>query len=183
MKRFITIILTLAMVLGLAACSNKQSTATEEPDEEQETVGTDATEEELTSLDGGWELVRGDAAALPEDVQAAFDKATAEFTGSDLKPVAYVAYQVVSGRNYMVLCEATTVTQDPVTSYQMLVIYADLNGNATLTTLKDFDLTAYTQDDGQPVGGLQRLHVELHRGVLHPRRAQREGLQFAVVCG
>ena len=37
--------------------------------------------------------------------------------------------------------------------------------------------------DEQPVGGPQRLHVELTAGVLHPRRGHGEGLQLRVVGG
>ena len=37
--------------------------------------------------------------------------------------------------------------------------------------------------DGQPVGGPQGLHVELHAGILHPGGGKGEGLQFAVMGG
>lgn len=42
------------------------------------------------------------------------------------------------------ITEAETVTTEPVRSYQMAVVYADLEGNAELTAVKDFDLAAYT---------------------------------------
>ncbi|CAN4071260.1 Galactarate dehydratase, partial [Dysosmobacter welbionis] len=37
--------------------------------------------------------------------------------------------------------------------------------------------------DQQPVGGRQRLHVELAGGVLHPCRSHGEGLQLRIVGG
>ena len=36
---------------------------------------------------------------------------------------------------------------------------------------------------GKPVGGRQRLHVELAGGVLHPCRSHGEGLQLRIVGG
>ena len=37
--------------------------------------------------------------------------------------------------------------------------------------------------DGEAVGGPERLHVELHGGVFHPRRGEGEGLELAVMRG
>ena len=64
-----------------------------------------------------------EASVLPEDVQTAFDNATETFTGSELKPVVYVASQAVAGTNYMILCEAATTTETPAESYQMVVVF------------------------------------------------------------
>ncbi len=41
----------------------------------------------------------------------------------------------------MILCRVTTATPEPVTTYRMVVIYADLDGNAEITSLKDFDIS------------------------------------------
>ena len=100
---------------------------------------------------GGWELFDNKTNVLPEDVQASFDKASETFTGSELKPVAYVASQVVAGTNYMILCEAATTTEQPKTSYQMVIVYADLEGKAEITQMKEFDLTAYVEGDSTEI--------------------------------
>ena len=107
-----------------------------------------AADENIESTDpvtGGWELVKNDGAALPEDVQAAFDKAAEKFTGSELTPVAYVAKQIVAGTNHMILCEEKTTTAEPSTSYQMIIVYEDLEGNAEITNTCAFDPTVYTE--------------------------------------
>ena len=126
----------LTMMGAFAACGQNDQTADNDAGEKTESA------EPVT---GGWELTKNEAAPLPEDVQAAFDKATEKYTGSKLTPVAYVGEQIVAGTNYMILCES-----EPTTSYQMVVVYADLDGNAEVTEVKDFDLAAYTQgDDGE----------------------------------
>lgn len=140
MKKIYTVFLALLMVLALSACGPADTAEESEADIEAET-------ETSTEAVGGWELADNEAAALPEDVQAAFDKASEKFTGSELKPVAYIAEQIVSGTNYMILCKAATTTEDPVTSYQMVIVYADLEGNAEFTSVRDFDLTAYTEGE------------------------------------
>ena len=138
-KKILVLGLTFAMIFAMTACGSS-GTAEEGGNEE----GTE-TEEPMS---GGWELAENDAAELPEEVQTAFDKAVANLEGNELKPVAYMAQQVVAGMNYMILCESTLVTAEPVTSYQVAVIYADLQGNAEVTQINDFDLAAYTEGEG-----------------------------------
>ena len=129
------------------------SGASGEPSENEQTEGSEISK----ALTGGWELFDNEANALPEDVQTAFDKATETFTGSELKPVAYVASQVVAGTNYMILCEASTISEDPTTTYQMVIIYADLKGNAEITQIKDFDLMSYIEGDSTEISSEKLL--------------------------
>ena len=136
LKKLCVIFLTLAVFLAFTACGSTEQSS------------EDAASE---AVSGGWELTENEAVSLPDEVQTAFDKAIESFTGSDLKPVAYVADQVVAGMNYMILCEATTVTAEPETTYQMIIIYADLEGNAEITTVKDFDMVAYTEGDSTDI--------------------------------
>ena len=137
-RKTIAVMLMIVMAACLAACGGS---GPDEPD-----TNTEKAEE---AVSGGWEMTSNDAAELPEDVQKAFDKASEKLTGNDLKPVAYVAGQVVAGMNYMILCESAPVTDDPAPKYQMAVIYADLEGNAEITSLKDFDYVAFTEGDDQ----------------------------------
>jgi len=135
-KRFCVMLLAFTMMFMVSACGSSGQPA--EDEQSEESVPSEA-------VSGGWELFDNEASVLPDDVQTAFDKASETFTGSELKPVAYVASQVVAGTNYMILCEAATTTETPVTSYQMVVVYADLDGNAEITQVREFDLTAYTE--------------------------------------
>lgn len=92
-----------------------------------------------SGLAGGWNVADAAGSALPEEVQTAFDKAMAGFAGVGYTPVAYLGSQVVAGSNYAVLCKATQVTAEPSTALAVVVIYADLEGNAEMTSVSGFD--------------------------------------------
>ena len=144
-KKLCSIFLAAAVLITVSACgSTGQSSGDEKSGESENTE----------AVTGGWELYDNKANVLPDDVQAAFDKAAETYTGSELKPVAYVASQVVAGTNYMILCETAASTEDPVPSYQMVIVYADLKGNAEITHVKEFDLTSYTE------GGSSEISAE-----------------------
>jgi hypothetical protein len=86
-------------------------------------------------LTGGWENVPCEASALPEDVQAAFDKAMENLDGAECTPVALLSKQVVAGMNYCILCQITPVVPDPVTNWALVYIYADPQGNAEILNI------------------------------------------------
>lgn len=133
-KRIISLMLIIVMVICMFGCTSSK---------------TDNSEEESVSETGTWMINdQNIKVTLPDHVEKAFNKATEGFKGIMLEPLAYVGSQVVAGMNYMILCRATTATQEPVTTYRMAVIYADLEGNAEITSLKDFDLSNYTESKG-----------------------------------
>ena len=65
-----------------------------------------------------------------ETVKNAFEKATETLLGVNYEPIAYLAKQIVSGSNYMVLCRTTVVSPDAVPEFALVTIYEDLQGNA-----------------------------------------------------
>ena len=84
-------------------------------------------------LTGGWAGVSlEDAVPVPEEAKAAFDKAMEKdpLMGAEYTPVALLATQVVAGTNYCILCQVTPVTLNPVPTWALVYIYADLEGNA-----------------------------------------------------
>ena len=134
MKKQLMTMLSAALVMGcLFGCSTKT-----------ESTDTTETTEETT---GGWTMNEDETVAvLPDDVQEAFDKALEGYTGVGFTPVAYLGSQVVSGTNYKILCKGTTVTANPETSYYTVTIYQDLDGNAEVSEVKDFNLEDYNTD-------------------------------------
>ena len=86
LKKFSSILLILIMITVITACGSSNETVQNDTPEE-----TEVTE----AKSGGWELYDNEANVLPDTVQEAFDKAAEKFTGSELKPLAYVASQVV----------------------------------------------------------------------------------------
>ena len=162
MKRLVAFIMVFLMITGLAACkSNKaEQVESEEPIDYEEQAGNEEqaesnqeAEESSGKLVGGWEISDVGEAELPESVKSAFEKATESLTGNDLVPVAYIGQQVVAGKNHMILCRSTPVTQDPVSKYQVIVIYEDLEGNAEISSFTDFDIASFTDGEGAENAG------------------------------
>ena len=87
-------------------------------------------------------------ARLPEDAQAAFDKAMADYVGVDYSPIALLGTQLVSGKNYRFLCYGTLVTREPVTSWYVVDISEDLQGNCMISNAQLLDLTEYIDYGG-----------------------------------
>ena len=77
--------------------------------------------------------------AIPEEAQAAFDKANADQTDRALRPEALLATQVVSGTNYMFLCSGMAGKEDPGRYQQVVIVYADLEGNAQIANVCTLD--------------------------------------------
>ncbi len=161
MKRSImAVALAAVMVFALAACggssSSKSSSASSEASSASSTSSAssesstksdpaeskEASSEE-TELLGGWEINTELVSKISDDQQAIFDKAMESFVGQTFTPVALLGTQVVSGTNYMFLCQGTLVTASPVTDYKVVTVYADLEGNAEITSVVDFDYTQY----------------------------------------
>ena len=98
----------------------------------------------IEPLAGGWAAHEEIAAiALPEEAKAAMEKALEGFVGSNVEPLALLGTQVVSGTNYAVLCKVTPVVPDAVSKVQVVTVYADLDGNATITSFSPIDPAAF----------------------------------------
>lgn len=151
MKKIIIYMLIAVLsvsILGLSACGNKAQ----------------VPEEGMT--DGGWTAADSSAAELPEEVQAAFDKAFETLTGSynEMTPIAYIGKQVVSGTNYAVLYRVTYADEKVQAGLVVFTVYEDLEGNAELLSSEEFDIADYNTGDeaadenaeaGQMAGGWQ----------------------------
>ena len=127
LKKRSILFLVFTMILAFTACSSDVA------DDEADENGSIEELESTDVVDGGWTISENKAAALPEEVQAAFDKAYEQFTGSDLKPVAYIASQVVAGTNYTLLCKITPVTPGAASHYAVVTVYENAGGNAEIS--------------------------------------------------
>ena len=81
---------------------------------------------------------------LDDDVRNTFDIAVKEYKEIELKPVALLAQQVVSGTNYMFL-SVGKLEEMPV--YKVLVVYKNLEGVISLTHVSDFDVKKYVNEN------------------------------------
>ncbi len=114
MKRTVFCIAILTLILALCAVS-----ALAEP------------------LAGGWQNVPCEAAELPEDAHAAFDKALEGLVGAQYTPVALLSTQGVAGMDYCILCQIPPVVPATAPAWALVYIYADLQGNAEITNVYD----------------------------------------------
>ncbi len=103
-------------------------------EEEKDTADTDpVTDSDVPGpVVGGWKTILHEAEPLPEDAQAAFDKAVEKLVGAKYTPVSLLATQLVAGTNYCILCQVSPVVPDPEPNWALVHIYADLQGSAEI---------------------------------------------------
>ena len=141
MKKIVSVFLCISLItVGAAvftACSNKN----------QGNANSDTSDTEREDLLGGW--TRAESPAITEDFKKVFENATAtvDWIWNKVEPVAYLQSQVVAGTNHCVLCEATTDEPDAKTTYVIVFIYEDLEGNAEVTQILSSDSEAEISDD------------------------------------
>ena len=135
-----------------------QEPVIEEPVIEEPPYEEPAVEEApQTMLLGGWTIAAGEAGyELPEEVKAAFESAAMFNLGMDYTPVTYLGSQVVAGMNYRILCTGTPVVPDAAEGLYVVTVYQDLEGNASITEVKELDLAELeeTEEADLPATGL-----------------------------
>lgn len=90
------------------------------------------------AVTGGWQAAED--TAVTESQKALFEKATEKLLGVKYEPVAYLASQVVSGKNHCFLAKATVVRPGAEPRYTLVYIYEDLQNNLEILDIKDIDL-------------------------------------------
>ena len=130
MKTIGALALAAALLLSLAACGKTVQGANKEE--------TEKTAEE--PVVGGWE--RAEDPTVTDEVRTLMEKATAELDGASYTPVAYLASQVVAGRNYAILCRTAPVIPDAEETYAVVTIWEDPEGNVQMTEVRKMDTEA-----------------------------------------
>ena len=120
MKKISLLLVTVLFCFFVVGCNKEENTTT--PDE---------------PIDGGWGIVLADKeVGIEEDVLKVFNTATSNYKDMKLEAVALLGEQVVAGTNYMFLAKTDK-------AYKVVVVYKDLQGNASVSSVKDFDFTKY----------------------------------------
>ena len=146
MKKLTAVLLSLSLLFAFASCGSPKQTADEPSASEavQDTEPSDAAEADNADRDdrmvGGWE--RAETPVVTDEVRTLLEKAAAEQDGMTYTPVADVASQIVAGRNYSVLCKVAPVVPDAVSKYALVTVYADLEGNAGITQVRESEVEA-----------------------------------------
>ena len=91
---------------------------------------------------GGWAYSM-DADITPE-IEDIMSKATTTLTGATYEPVAYIGSQIVAGTNHAILCTSSpsVAELDGETTYVLVYVYEDLDGNCEITDTVDITLGA-----------------------------------------
>lgn len=132
--------LAFAPLAGCGANAEDGGASTNEAVEQTEQA--EQTEPGDEELDGGWTVNAEASPALTDEEAEVFAKASEGYAGVGFEPVAVLATQVVAGTNYAYLCSSTTVTAEPQTSWTVVVVYHDLEGNASITNATKINLAS-----------------------------------------
>lgn len=130
MKKFLVLSLAAVMLLSAAACGQKR-----EGDEER--------------IVGGW--VRAESPEITDALRALTDKVE----DIHITPVAYLAHQLVAGTNHRLLCRVSAVAEDAAETWAVVTLYEDLQGNVSLTEIRDFGVETDLGDGPMPGGWSQ----------------------------
>ncbi len=88
-------------------------------------------------LMGGWNAT--ESPEMTEEIRAIFDKGMEGLVGVNYVPVAYLAFQVVSGTNHCFLCQATVVSPNASPYYALVYLYENLDGQVTVSHITALD--------------------------------------------
>ena len=93
--------------------------------------------ETMENLPGGWTLNDSDVSMdAHSEAQAALDTALEGLAGAGYEATVYLADQIVAGTNYLLFCRVTPVVPNPIPSFEVVTVYADLDGNAEVTNMQ-----------------------------------------------
>ena len=90
-------------------------------------------------LTGGWTVSTQAGSYLSGSQKKLFAKAVETMDGVNYTPVFLLASQVTAGTNYAFFCKAVTVTAEPVTSWKIVIVSKDLQGNASVSKVNQFN--------------------------------------------
>ena len=129
MKKMFALILALMLCTALVACDD------------------DKKDDNVSASDvvaGGW--TDAESTDVTDEVRNLLNKATANLAGGTYEPVAYIGSQVVAGTNHRILCKYTPATQDPKSTYAIVTVYEDLEGNAEITEILNSEAEVLVTD-------------------------------------
>ena len=101
-------------------------------------IPTAVAEEQIV---GGW--TPADDPTVTQERSDLFYNALGKLVGVEYTPVAYLGSQVVAGTNHCFLVQKRVVIPDAIPSYILVFIYEDLQHNAEIMNMADFDFGSF----------------------------------------
>jgi len=198
MKKAFVLFLAAALIITAFAGCNSNSIKQKLSGKEPESMASDA-EGSSNELLGGW--IQAETPVITDEFMKIFNKATETLTGVEYTPVAYIASQVVAGRNHCVLCRAKATVPDAKEAYVILCIYEDLQGNATITDIYENSESAdsvffdgswtHTETPVLPDGLADNLHKVYHEKAMSGAgwhlialiaTKEGDGIEYLILC-
>ena len=99
-------------------------------------VGCNKTKDDIN-----WELDKINNVVITDDAINVFNSVNSEY-----KPIALLGKQVVAGTNYMYLCLDNN-SNDIKNAYKVMVIYKNLEGKTSITSITDFNIFNYVNEN------------------------------------
>ena len=93
------------------------------------------TQDALAPVTGGWTVPAEETEGL-----AAFEKAMEQLDGVNYVPIRVIGEQLVSGTNYCVLTQATTVYPGAAPYCALVFVYRDLSGSVELKDIQELPI-------------------------------------------
>ena len=80
---------------------------------------------------------------MTDELKKYFDEAISKIDGYSHTPVLLLGTQVVAGTNHAILCKSTPSVAElnGATTYVLVYVYEDLQGNCEITETTDIELT------------------------------------------
>ena len=157
MKNILAILIAgiLISAAAVAGCSKTDSTDNNTSDVSQQT--TQPPKKEKTTSDSKYVVSKKTDSLLTKSQKKSFEKALEGYQGITFEPVAVISQQVVAGVNFVYLCLGTTTTEKPVTTWNIVTVYEDLNENDNILYANSIDLenikTLSEKEDDTGVAG------------------------------
>lgn len=128
MKKVITLLLTLLMLITLVGCN---SATDEEPVIQEEEVKEII---EDTPVLGGWKNVED--GTLNDDLKSIFNSALEGLLGANYEPIELLATQVVNGTNYKFLASGTKATNPIIEGTYNIIVNKSSDGTISLVDIE-----------------------------------------------
>ena len=98
-------------------------------------------------LAGGWTVSKdGGLNSMPQNLASAYSEAFTNYEGIRFEPLACVGSQVVAGTNYAMLARGVVNGETEYGLY-IVVIYDDINGNASVKSVNHIDLASINNNN------------------------------------
>ncbi len=157
MKKVISLILSAVLALSFAAC--KQKSVSSSNSKSSETAAT-AAESSVKSAENT------NSPVVTEEVKALVKKAAGSVNGAGYYPVAYLGTQGESGTDRLVLCKITPSVPNPKTTYSLITISENPQGDAEITgeynsTEEAVSTESVTLSDGKTVDRTESTTLEM----------------------